>query len=258
LSGQHIGGEPIEVGRGLKVLPGLPVVIHEPTSTLVLADIHLGYEDAMASTGVFLPRLQLRMALETLDYSLRMLQYKPRLVIAGDLKHVFERLTRQERIEIAKFLRRATEATSEVVLVRGNHDTFVLPLLRTLGVELVEDCLHLSGGVYVAHGHKRPSCEFDLIVIGHEHPSLSVTVGGARAKLSIMLKVPLERGSEALVLAPTGVYQTGNAVTLDRRSYLSPIIREEGVVGDAIVWVVDRDYGTIKLAELKYVLEASL
>lgn len=249
----------LEVARNLYTISGLPVVVHEASRTLLLADIHLGYEDAMASTGVFLPRLQLKMALETIKQAYEMLPYRARVAIVGDLKHVFEKLTRQEKIEITKLVRGLREwGIDDLVLVRGNHDTFVAPILRTLGVELVEDCLDLGGGLVAAHGHRIPGCSYELLVMGHEHPSIAVSVGGARTKLSIMLRVPLEDGSEALVLPPTGIYQTGNNVGLDRRAYLSPLIQEKGRVEDSMVWIVDRDYGTVKLAELKYVLEASI
>ena len=94
--------------------------------------------------------------------------------------------------------------------------------------------------------------------MGHEHASIVVDVGGARTKLPVLLRIPLSSGRNAYVLPPTGIYQTGNSVSLNRSSYLSPIIKEEGIIEESMVWIVDKDYGTVKLAELKYVLEAAL
>jgi putative SbcD/Mre11-related phosphoesterase len=249
-----------ELEDGLINVDGLPVIYHKKSNSLILADIHLGYEDYMASLGVFLPKLQLKIAIETIEEAIKSINNKVKIVIAGDVKHVFEKLTRQEKVEITKLVEHLSSLgpVKEIILVRGNHDTFVAPLLRRLGVNIEEDHLKLDEKVGVIHGHKRPSCDCEVLVMGHEHASILVDVGGARTKLPVLLRVPLETGGRAYVLPPTGIYQTGNNISLSRSSYLSPIIKEEGKVEDAMVWVVDREYGTVKLAELKYVLEAAL
>jgi len=246
----------VEIDSGLALVDGLPVIAVKGSASIVVADIHLGYEDALASTGVFLPRIQLRNAIRTLSEALESLPWPAKVVINGDLKHVFEKLTRQERAEIARLGRwlSTDSRVKEVIVVRGNHDTFVAPLLRDLGFELVEDCLELTSFLAVSHGHRIPSCDFDTILIGHEHPAIQVDVGGARVKLSVLLEVPLKSGRRAIVLPAMGAYQTGRAVTLDPTSYMSPILREEGLVSDAEVWVVDREAGSMRLGPLKYVL----
>ncbi|MEB2836451.1 MAG: metallophosphoesterase [Desulfurococcales archaeon] len=247
----------VDVDADVSIVDGLPVLAINRLQALIIADVHLGYESALAATGVFLPRIQLRSALRHLSEALESVPWRARLIIDGDLKHTFEKLTRQERVEIARLGRwlSTDSRVKEVIVIRGNHDTFVAPLLRDLGVELVEGCLELGGGLVAAHGHQIVDCDFDTLIIGHEHPSLQVDVGGARVKLPVLLDVPIP-GSEArvLVLPAFGAYQTGHAVSLDGEAYLSPIIRERGSVGDAEVWVVDREAGTMRLGPLKYVL----
>jgi len=255
-AGSSGGRSLVEVSPGILAVEGLPAVVVEESRTLIIADVHLGYEDAMARTGVFLPRLQLRKAIRVLSDALASLPWPARVVINGDLKHVFERLTRQEKAEIARLARwlSTDSRVKEAILVRGNHDTFVAPLLGDLGIDLVEDCLEVGSGIVAAHGHKRPSCTFETAIIGHEHPSIQVDVGGARVRLPVMLDVPLKGGQRVLVLPALGAYQTGRVVTLERSEYMSPLIREDGLVGEAEVWVVDREAGTMRLGELRYVL----
>ncbi len=250
----------VKLDNKLYNIDGLPIVVHKKSNSLILADIHLGYEDHMASLGIFLPRMQLRTSLEVLNSALNSIGSMSRIIIAGDLKHVFEKLTRQEKIESIKFIEELSRNSlvKEIILIKGNHDTFIAPLLRKLGVEVIEGHLELDEGIVVTHGHKDPQCSCDVLIMGHEHASIMVDVGGARTKLPVMLRVPLKNGSEAYILPPTGIYQTGNVVSLNRDSYLSPIIRKQGVIEDSMVWVIDRDYGTVELAELKYVLEAAL
>ncbi len=250
----------VKINNELLNISGLPVVFHKRSNALILADIHLGYEDHMASLGVFLPRLQLRMAIETVKESLKSLNQPVKLVIAGDLKHVFEKLTRQERIESIKFIETIEkfDLIKEIILVKGNHDTFITPLLKKLGVEIIDDHLELGGNLCVIHGHKETKCDLGTLVMGHEHAAILVDVGGARTKLPVLLEMPLADGRTAYILPPTGIYQTGNNISLNRSSYLSPIVKNKGIIEEAIVWIVDRDYGTVKLAELKYVVEAAL
>ena len=250
-------GVELQIAKGLYLLEGLPALYHPASGTLIVADVHLGYEDAMAEAGVYLPRLQLRHALEVTREAIRRTGAR-RVVIAGDLKHVFSKLTRQERIESVKFIRGLEEAgAAELVLVKGNHDTFISGVLKKLGVEVVDDYLDLGGGVVVAHGHKRVECDCRVIVIGHEHPALQVDVEGARVKLPLLLEVPLSSGRVAVVMPALGLYQTGNPVSLDPSQYLSPIVREEGLVADAVPWVVDKDVGTHPFTRLDVLLEAA-
>ncbi len=245
----------LEVGKDLFVLNGLPAVYHDKTRTLIIADVHLGYEEYMTQLGVYLPRLQLKGAMEVIKRAVRAVDAK-RVAIVGDVKHAYEKLLRQERVEIIKLVRFVGELGLELVLVRGNHDTFISPLLKKLGVDVIEDHLDLGGGILLAHGHKGIDGDFEVVVMGHEHPALQVDVAGARVKLPALLEVPLENGSFAIVLPALGVYQTGNPLSLERSQYLSPIIKNQSQIEDAIVWVVDKDAGTHKLARLREVFES--
>jgi len=234
--------------KGVQLVDGLPAVYVERANTIVVADIHLGYEEAMTEEGVYLPRVQLRRAMSLLE-SLASRYPGARLVIAGDLKHHFSRLLRQERIEIAKLVLKARDlGFRETVLVRGNHDNYAVIVLKGLGVDIVDE-LDLGGGVLVFHGHKKPDQDYELGIMGHEHPALQVSVGGGRTKFPVFLSVPLEGGGSLLVLPPAGAYQVGNVVTARRSSYLSPIIREKGLVEEAVPIIVD-ETGLVPLISL--------
>ena len=239
----------VELAPGLEVVPGLPLLYYRGGNALILSDVHLGFEDAMASTGVFLPRIQLSRAVDSIAKALEATGAR-RVFINGDLKHVFEKLTRQERIEIPRFVEAlSSHGVSEVILVRGNHDTFLSGLLQKLGVQIVEDYLDL-GRIILTHGHKLVEAEAEVIVIGHEHPVLQVSVGGSKVKFPIVLKMPSETGEEIIVLPALGVYQSGNPVTLERSQYLSEIVKRKGLVADATPIVVDKSVGSMILPPL--------
>ena len=245
---------PILRGKGLYIVEGTPLLYHKPSSTLIASDLHLGYEEAMARTGIFLPRLQLKRAL---DVFRRVVPHvKPRkIIIDGDIKHVYERALKQEVSESLRLVEELRNmGVNEVVLVRGNHDTFISGPLKKADVDVVEDYLDLGNGVMLAHGHRKVETDFEVLVMGHEHPALQLDLGGARVKYPVFLLVPSERGRLILVTPALGVYQTGNPLTLDRNSYLSPIIREEAVIGEARPFISDSSVGVLPMPRLADVL----
>ncbi len=220
------------------IVYGLPVLYVPSERMVVFADIHLGYEEYMARHGVFIPRAQLRYAKRSLERVFAATGRVKRVVIDGDLKHNFDRLTRQERVEVAELLEYLYGYADEVIVVRGNHDNYVSIVLSDYGAELVER-LELStpaGRVLLVHGHREPSDlgEWDIVVIGHEHPSIGIVDSlGLVTKTPCYLKAPLDTGGTLLVLPALGTYQSGTRVSLDRENYLSPITRKHAVLEEA-------------------------
>ncbi len=236
------------IAPGIRIVEPYPALYLEEEDAVVIADIHLGYEEAMARQGVYLPRLQydkisiiIKKLLETTQAS--------KLVIAGDIKHEFSRLLKQEKLEVAKLLHDAYRAGyKEVIVVRGNHDNFIGPLIENLGGKFVED-LDTSTAL-ITHGHKDVKCNDKPIIMGHEHPALQVSIGGAKTKFPVFLIVPLEECGTAIVLPASGAYQVGNNITLEQENYLSPIIRKRAVLEEAKPIIIDEDEGLMPLPPL--------
>jgi len=207
--------------------------------TLVVADLHLGYEFAMAKEGFYLPRVfhevvgDLKSLIE---------REKPkRLVIDGDLKHSFIPEWR-ERKELRVFAEEITPAVDEVILVRGNHDVGTL-WLRELGIEIVEE--FEVGGWKLVHGHKL--VEGERFIIGHEHPAIRL-----RDEVGALIKIPVFLMSEKLIVLPAfSPWAYGNDVL---REIVSPFLRARELkearviapLGDELL-----DFGTLeKLSEV--------
>lgn len=213
------------------IVYGTPVLYNPVERLIVFADVHLGYEEYMAGQGVFIPRAQLRYAIRVLDRVFRALGHVKRVVVDGDLKHSFDRLTRQERVEVSEFLEYLLGHSDEVVVVRGNHDNYLSLVLRDYGVDLVEryEVKSPGGTALLVHGHREPADlgEHDIVIIGHEHPSIGLVDSlGLVTKTPCYLKAPLDTGSTLIVLPALGTYQSGTRITLDPDNYLSPITRK--------------------------------
>lgn len=160
-----------EVVKGVRLFPyGVYV---DDVDAIIVADLHIGFEQVLEESGIHVPISQFPKVRSTIIKALEI--YRPkRLVIAGDVKHEFSRAMAQEWAETLELIEVAKELVSEIRVVRGNHDNYLIPILRKEGIEL-DDPVFIEGGTAVAHGHKEVTLkDVRRLFIGHVHPSLSI------------------------------------------------------------------------------------
>lgn len=149
-------------------------------NAILLADPHIGYEEALNKQGILVPRFQLGEELAKLRQLAKLTKIKGKFelaIINGDIKHEFGKS--QEWKDMLRFLDALSKLAGRVILVRGNHDTILGPIAARKGIELVD---HLSiDDVYVTHGHKLPRgrlpAKVKTVLIGHVHPALALREG---------------------------------------------------------------------------------
>ncbi len=230
---------------------GIPAGIVPKLGLIAIADLHIGYESELAKEGVYLPRSQLDRLMGRLKRLAGTYRFK-RLLINGDLKHSFSRLSKQERLEVGMFLDLALTLFDEIIVVRGNHDNYLSPLLKRRGLDLVTE--YSEGNILFIHGHTDPGIERlegRVVVIGHEHPSVVVRDAlGYPYKFPVMLYVPGGRDFEIVVLPFSLTLTTGNVVTLDKSTLLSPILKNYGVIEEAVPYAIGEEFGVAELPKL--------
>ncbi len=209
----------------------------EEYDTAVIADLHIGYEDVMASKGIFLPRIQHRILMDLLERIYNV--YAPgTLVVNGDFKHEFSKNMHQEWNEIESVLDFIT-SHGKVVVVRGNHDNFLGAILKKRGITMVNS--YRVGKYLLAHGHRYVKSDSTLI-IGHEHPSVTL-----RDEISASVKVPCYLySSELIVLPAMSIYASGTDIT--KNDFISPVLREHRGVFE--IFGIDEKMGVIPLGQL--------
>jgi putative SbcD/Mre11-related phosphoesterase len=144
------------------------VAIHVPTATAVVADLHLGYDDARRWSGEAVPATSLQELLSPLR-TVRRRNSVRRIVIAGDL---LEKRLPDSLID--SFLRTLRIFGLEFAgVVPGNHDR----RLDSTAVPIHPDGF-LLGEWLVIHGDRPVKAE--RVVQGHWHPCLRLS-GGQRA-----------------------------------------------------------------------------
>lgn len=243
-----------ELYPGILAVSDMPLLYIEEFRALVAADIHLGFEEYMAEKGVYLPRVQLKKVLEYMERSLGLVRADT-LIIVGDVKHLFDRLGRRESKDLSEFFTYTSNRFSRILLVKGNHDTFVHSISKKYSVE-VYDQLRM-GNILFIHGHRDDldnveRGNVELIIMAHEHPSISLKdpVTGYSSKFPCFLAAPLREGWKVLVLPAAGLYQSGTPVTTSPEGYLSPILRNRALLADAKPYAIVEKDGVFELPRL--------
>ena len=153
------------------LLPHAAAVVKSgKTSTLLIADPHIGWEMELQEKGIHIPS-QSSKILTKLETILK--EHQPdALSILGDVKYTVTSSELGEWKDIPEFFHKLQPLVKKISIVRGNHDANLEPLLPE-NVELLPATGVVIGDVGVFHGHKWPSpallgCK--TLVMGHVHP----------------------------------------------------------------------------------------
>ena len=188
--------------------------------------MHLGVEASLENEGLSVPRVQTRKILEYMEGIIKRLQ--PALVVvAGDLKHNFDRNLTQEWHEVTKFVEQLAGRT-QLETIKGNHDNFLNLILRERGVPPVRREL-IVGRVQIVHGHVAVERK-GLTIMGHIHPSLRLRDSvGASIKDHCYLWHPEKK---ILVLPALSIIAGGvDVVSGDGVDTISPVFLQGGFEG---------------------------
>ena len=173
------------------LLPGIRAIdlalYIEPHKTLVICDLHIGYEENLALEGVLVPKVHVDEVISRLKYVFS--QVSPATIIVnGDLKHEFGSINRQE---------------------------------------------WRKEGILVTHGDKVPQKLEKTLIIGHEHPAVSLKEASKIEKYKCFLLGKF-KGSQLIVQPSFNLLVQGTDVTRNRT--ISPFIEK---IDDFSAYLVD-------------------
>ncbi len=214
---------------------------------LLVADLHIGYEEVLLESGIHLPRSQYsKIKLTVLDALER---FDPDLMILlGDVKHEFGGATRQEWVEVLDLIR-SLKGSVEIHVVRGNHDNYLLPILRREGIPLHDPGV-LMERFYLTHGHKPlqglpRGAEF--LIMGHEHPAVGLRDElGVKRKFKCALLGGVDEASVLVLPAISPLAPGTDILSTPRGDLLSPLLSQLDLSQFEVI-VTDPEAGTIRL-----------
>lgn len=156
-------------------------------NSLVVSDLHIGYEEKLRQNGLSFPIDAFKTLSDKL-YGLVSRYHPTHLVLNGDIKHEFGGFNREEWIPAMKLLEGLSKKT-KIILIRGNHDT-VLPTLAKKIRQSVFKHWKIKDTL-VCHGDIVPEDEelinIKRIIIGHAHPFFKLTEDGRTEKFPCYL-----------------------------------------------------------------------
>jgi len=239
-----------------EVIPisGIPALFIPKLNATVIADIHIGYEKELLNKGIFLLKNQEEELLSRIENMFSIARSK-RLIINGDLKHTFKKPNKKEVKSIENFLLKVTAYYKEVIFIKGNHDTYVKGILKNYNIELLEYFSEKS--ILILHGHKENEKllkEHDIILIGHEHPSILVrNEFGQTVKLIAIIYVPTLLENVLIILPPFSLLAPGTPINsyFIKEKFLSPITKKYAIIEEGIPYVIDKNLGTIEFPKIK-------
>ena len=147
---------------------------------LVIADLHIGYEEALNEQGIFLPRIQMKQIFSDLEKIFKQIGKIEEIVILGDLKHEFGSISGQEWRDVLALLDFLQEKCKKIILVKGNHDTILEPIAKKKNNLSIVN-YYIEGENAFIHGHKLFIEILDKKVknlfLGHRHPAVVLRKG---------------------------------------------------------------------------------
>jgi len=223
----------MEIYPGIKVRDlGLYIVKEK---TLIIADLHLGYEETLNKQGVMVPRFSFE---DLKKRILNIMEDVEVVVINGDLKHEFGKIMSTEWRYSKDLLEMFKDY--KIIFVQGNHDRIIKPIIKNM--ELVDE--YKIGDILITHGDQIKDIDSKVIIIGHEHCAVALKDGVRVEKFKCFLKGKFER--KVLIAMPSCNLLTEGTDVL-RESRLSPYLQQK--LDNFEVYIVSDkiyDFGKVK------------
>ncbi len=173
----------------MKILRDERAIYLQDISAVIIADLHIGYEEELREKGIILPS-QFKDMRERVDRIMNETG-AGKLIILGDIKHNILRTPKY----IREFFK---DMPYEIIATKGNHDG---------GIEDIVDFeVYPSSGFRIGkygflHGHSWPSNDVmnaDFLFMGHMHPEIELFDSMKKSvKMPCILKGKLnDRGVE--------------------------------------------------------------
>ena len=156
----------MEIEKGIKI-KDLALIYKDH---LIISDLHIVLEEALNKQGILIPRFQFKEIKQRLEPLL--LKKIKVIVINGDLKHEFGTISEQEWRHTLQVLDLLLENNRKVILVKGNHDTILGPIADKRNLKVVDK--YEIDDITIIHGNKIKEINTKIIIIGHEHPAVTI------------------------------------------------------------------------------------
>ncbi|MEK6928440.1 MAG: metallophosphoesterase [Nanoarchaeota archaeon] len=158
---------------------------------LVVGDLHFGYAERLKIGGVEIEEKRFLEMIEEFDeIFLKVGRGISKIVLLGDLKHGFSELSINEREELGRFFDYLGGKCGEIVVIRGNHDNYLLNITKRRGLEIKES--YFGEGCFFMHGDQEIKEmlgeKVGVVIMAHLHPIVELRGGVKSEKYKCFLE----------------------------------------------------------------------
>lgn len=211
-----------------------------------MSDLHIGQDESLNANGFLIPRFQYNDLYKETQQIIK--ETKPKtIVLNGDIKHDFSSILREEWKRVTEYIT-FLKRKSEVIIIKGNHDSIIKPLAEKLGIE-TKDYLLLDD-FFICHGDKIIENEdykkSKTIIIGHEHPAISLKEGVRVEKYKCYL-IGKHENKNLIVMPAMNPSSEGSDVLTQK--ILSPYLKKKNIKDFQAIIIEENkayDFGKIK------------
>ena len=235
--------------------------------TLIVTDFHIGFEESLNKQGVMVPRFQFQETIKRLETIFKKLKNKKieRIIVNGDLKHEFGTIYDQEWRHTLKLIDYLSEHCNELILIKGNHDAILGPIANKRKVTVLDHFListiknysiknklkiNKNKKILVMHGDKIPSKELlkniSTIIIGHEHPAVSIKEGH---RVELFKSYLIGKWKKHNLIAQPSFNLVTEGTDILKEHILSPFLKGN-LKNFKVIIVSDKLYGFGKMKDL--------
>jgi len=210
---------------------------------LVIGDLHMGIEEELTEKGILIPKFHFKDIMKRLENILNDLEVN-KIIVNGDLKHEFSKMSDDEwrnSLKLIDFLK----SKGELMFIKGNHDNFIQSIAVKGDIRVLKKIK--IDNVLILHGDFIPEkIDADIIIIGHEHPAISLREGVKIERYKCFLKGKWK--NKTLIVMPSfNLLREGTDVL--NRNMLSPFLK--GDLSNFEVYIVDEEKNVYKFGKLK-------
>lgn len=243
-----------------QIIDNFPALYIKSLKALIISDLHLGIEELYSHSGFLIPKFQLREIIHDLKEMLGKTKAR-RIIINGDIKHEFSEFTWSELKEIREFLNFLSSKLEEILLVKGNHDNYVIYALKKYANIKLEDYFLIEDMCFI-HGHQK---NLDLrqfgakfFIIGNEHPVVVMRDEfGTKEKVPCFLYGDLEGKKIIVMPAFTKVFSGAGVNEMTSEEFLSPMLKNKEIDNFEVTGI-SKEVGILKFPKLGKLREIHL
>ncbi len=181
---------------------------------LAVGDLHLGYEEILNESGIFIGRKMFQEMIEYFDVLFEKIGKVDKIVLLGDVKHDFGKIYKQEwsdALGLFDYFYNHMNKKGEIVITKGNHDTIIEPIAKRANVKVVD--FYAFEQYCFLHGDRDFKEIYDekikYWIIGHGHPAVKLSEGAKMESYKCFLSGNF-KGREVIIMPSFFDYREGS------------------------------------------------